>query len=194
MKETVTGLEKIYCDGVLRSWKITRNIWEKTHVNFEHRRGAIYICSICSGFFYVVCFAGRIFTFALDPGNGWTRNDVSLDSVCLVWSWRLRHKNVQLSLPGNLLSVDEYVSFTWWLSHNSEERWFVYSCKCCIQEMTEITRFGSKEKYCSFLGRSRKRDKADSEVENAINVFPFSDTSTILQAGQDRENAGNFDT
>ena len=48
--------------------------------------GEQYICSICSGFFYVVCFVGRTFTFALDPGNGWTRNDVSLDTVCLVWS------------------------------------------------------------------------------------------------------------
>ena len=163
MKETVVGLEKIYCDGVLRSRKITRNIWEKGHVNFEHRREKymfdmlrIFLCSF---------FVGRTFTFALGPGSGWTRNDVSLDTVCLVCSWRLRHKNVQLSLPDKLLSVDEYVLFTWWLRHNSKERWFVGSYKCCTHEMEEITRWCSEGKYCPFLGKSRKRDKADSEVE-----------------------------
>ena len=75
---------------------------------------------MCLGFFCV--FFWCTFTFALGPSNGWTRNDVSLDIVCLFFCWRLRRKNVQLSLPDKLLSVDEYALFTWWLRHNSEER------------------------------------------------------------------------
>ena len=37
--------------------------------------------------------------------------------------------------------------------------------------MEEITRCGSEGKYCPFLGRSRKRDKGDSEVKSAIDFF-----------------------
>ena len=68
--------------------------------------------------------------------------------------------------------VDENALFSWRLRHSRKERCPVGSYKCCDDEKAEMTRWDSEEKHCPFLRRSRKREKAGSEVEDA-NDFQF---------------------
>ena len=183
-KETVAGLKENLLWRNAKDTKILHNIWEKAQCQLWTSLGSniFSIClriSLCS--FICVCFYFRGCVVATDG----RRNDVPLDIVCLVWSWRLRHKNVQLPLPDKLLSVDEYVLFTWWTETQQGRTMFRGFVQMLHSRNEGNDTVGVGRRTLSVSRKSKKRGKADFEEKHAID-FTISDTSVILPAGRQR--------